>query len=307
MKSSQTIRCLNCHSKLKNKIFNVPKITFFQCSSCQLIQIKPPFGRYQIRSLYSFADNKTHFLAKNPQARFVLRNPIGDTLHRIYLNWYGVSRKKKIEKLKSLGSLLDVGCGNGGFLKIFDKHKWQLFGLEINKSQAQVAQKLRKVKIFTKTVENFKFTPNYFDVVTLWHVFEHLENPRKILVKLHRILKNNGYLLIEVPNGNSIYRKIFNDHWQLLMPPEHLFFWTNKSLKLIINNSGFRIIQVSYPGILSFSPISSFANYLRAIGVDSNLSIIVALLFSPIFLVINMLSFSTRDNLQIIAQKNSNS
>lgn len=303
------IQCQNCHSNLKNKLFsvsqdqrNMPKITFFQCSECQLIQIAP-IELKDKEILYSFEDAEKHLLSKNPQVYFLYKLPFGKILHNAYLHWYSANRKKEVEKFKKAGSLLDVGCGNGSFLKEFNSKKWKLFGIEINENQAEKARKLKRTKIFTTRVENFKYPTNSFDVVTLWHVFEHLDDPQKTLNKLNSILKNEGYMLIEVPNGNSIYRKIFGVHWQLLMVPEHLFFWSKKALSQILKKSGFRVVKVSNLGILPFSPISSFANYLRANGVDSNLAIAIAILGFPIFLVINLISLNSRDNLYIVAQK----
>lgn len=295
--------CINC-SKPTKLLFSKTdihrkKYSYFECKKCQLIAISP-FPNF--KSLYKFSDPYSYFVSENPQAKFIDSIPFGKFVIQTYLNFFK-NRVKIVDKLRKSGKILDIGCSNGGFLKNLND-KWQIWGLEINASQAKnVRSSLPKAKIYVNKIEDQKLPKNYFDVITLWHVFEHIQNPNLILKKIRYSLKKKGYLIIEVPNGQSLYRKIFAGNWQSLLTPEHLYFYSKKSLTDILIKNNFKIKTVNHFGILSPSAISSLANFLREIGLNSNLAILIGLVFSPIILIINLLSLNQRENLMIIAKK----
>lgn len=297
------ILCINCKQPLKflfsaKDNISKKKYEYFRCQNCQLIRIYP-FP--DLKNLYH-QNPYSLFIKKNPQARFLNSLPLGNFLFNKYFE-LTKNRLKEVLSLKKTGKLLDIGCSGGEFLKNFDR-KWELHGLEINSDMAKVARiNVPKAKIYTNKIEGEKLPKNYFDVITMWHVFEHLKDPQLVLRNIHTSLKVGGHIIIEVPSAESLYRKIFKKHWQLLIVPEHLYFYSKKSLCLILVNNGFRITKVNHFSTFSPSAISSLANFLRSRGINSNIAIISGITLFPIILLINLFSFSARENLMVIAKK----
>ena len=308
--NAPNIFCLNCLQKLKHKLFSAKHPTlptkiysYYICDNCKLIQIHPLPYNYQLEKFYNFRNPHIHNVSSNPQINFINQLPMGKKFLEKYHYWIAKNRYKHILQLKKVGSILDIGCSDGLFLTNFDSEKWEVAGIELNKNVAKLAKaKFKHACIYHSPLESFK-TQQTFDIITLWHVFEHLRNPKLALKKLHKLLKKNGVLVIEVPNGESLNRKIFGPYWQQLLMPKHLCFWSKKSFQNSLEIAGFRLLKVSYFGIFSFSAASSIANFLRSKGVSSYLAILFVIFLSPLIIVFNFFSFNWRENMLVIAKK----
>ena len=151
-------------------------------------------------------------------------------------------RVKALSSFKQNGNLLDVGCGGGKFLTAASSLFQNLYGIE-KSVQGQNLLNNKKINFNNSLFEN-KFNENYFDAITFWHSFEHMNEPETILYKTHQLLKTDGILLISVPNYNSIGRILFNKNWFHLDAPRHIFHYTENSLKRLLYNSKFEVIYV---------------------------------------------------------------
>jgi len=295
--------CAVCAKPLSIIDLQSESYTFYRCSNCSLVQIRPFPGIQKRTSFYSYKNPITYAEKKNKQIYFISKIPFGSLLLQKYTEGCYQNRYEKIVKLQKNGRILDIGCGDGYFLRKFPKKSWQISGVELNKNLAKDAQKKTPYgTIVTKAIESVSFKKNSFDIVTLWHVFEHLHNPLIILKSIRHIIAPQGYLVIEVPHGNSIYKDLFSKQWQLLLLPQHLFFWTKKSITKALNETGFEIIEISYPGVFNISGASSCASFLQARNYSFSLSIVIAILFIPICLIINSFLFRKRDNIIVIAK-----
>jgi 2-polyprenyl-3-methyl-5-hydroxy-6-metoxy-1,4-benzoquinol methylase len=304
------ISCYVCYSPLKSIVFkaidyndNSAPYAFYQCTYCEIIQIYPFPKDEENTKYYSYTDPDEYAKGKNKQIKFISKIPFGSLLLRKYIDGCYQKRYERVLTLCKKGKILDIGCGEGSFLKKFPPEKWQRSGIEINKNLAKFAKTHTKnATIITKPIESARFPKKNFDILTLWHVLEHIHNPKIVLKSLRKLISPNGYLVIEVPNGNSIYRKFFKSNWQLLLLPQHLFFWTKKSLIYALNDAGFEVIHTSYPGILNLSGASSCANFLQGKGFNQVFAIISAILFSPFCILMNIFFFNKRDNIVVIAK-----
>ncbi|MBU4346710.1 MAG: methyltransferase domain-containing protein, partial [Candidatus Omnitrophica bacterium] len=110
--------------------------------------------------------------------------------------------KRNIEREYSSGKLLDMGCGLGLFLKLWDPKKWELFGIDISRKAVEYA-KSKGLNVKEGFLEKTDFSDKHFDVITMFYVLEHLPNPLKVLKEARRILKKNGLLVIRVPQSIS--------------------------------------------------------------------------------------------------------
>ncbi len=154
-------------------------------------------------------------------------------------------RAKKIIKMfngKS-GTALDIGCGRGHMLKKLKKNNWECYGTEISETLSQSLIR-DGLKIFNSIdIKSCDFPSNHFDVVTLFHVFEHLQNPVDTLKEIGRILKPGGLLFIEIPNFSSWQAQIKRGQWQHLDAPRHLFHFTVNGLRLVMKKQKFDLVK----------------------------------------------------------------
>lgn len=304
--------CALCSKPLNTVLFSAldkfdnKTYKFYQCINCTLVQIQPLPLKTNLKKTYSYSNNISFAKSRNKQFNLLFKLPLGRLYIQNISSSYFKDKFNKINKLHSHGKILDVGCGTGSFLTYFPTEVWNITGIEINHNLAKIAKsKLENAEICSSTVESTKLPPDSFNIITLWHVFEHLDNPKKILKSFRKIISSDGYLIMEMPNGNSFFRKIFKNNWQLLLLPQHLFFWTEKSLRTALNESRFEVYKIEYP-LSPFNPtgIISFANLLRSKGIQPYiLSIIIALILSPINIITNLfLPQKYRDNLFITAR-----
>jgi SAM-dependent methyltransferase len=152
--------------------------------------------------------------------------------------------KKNIEREYSSGKLLDMGCGLGLFLKLWDPKKWEIFGIDISREAVEYA-KSKELDVKGGSLEKTNFSDHYFDVITMFYVLEHLPYPLKVLKEARRILKKDGLLIIRVPQSISAERflKFFGVRRNLFHPPMHLYDFSTKILKEFLLKAGFKRIK----------------------------------------------------------------
>ena len=140
--------------------------------------------------------------------------------------------------------LLDFGCGVGDFLLIAQREKWQVGGIEISKLAAQKAnQKLEQNCVITGNLKSKNLPVSTYDVVTCYHVIEHLLEPIKTLKLIYKMLKPGGVIFLETPNIGSIGARLKGKNWSQIMPPEHINYFTHKSIRYALKEVGFTRIR----------------------------------------------------------------
>jgi SAM-dependent methyltransferase len=142
--------------------------------------------------------------------------------------------------------MLDVGCGAGVSLDHAKRYGWDTYGLEISEAAVEAAQRRGHTVVLGRLAQA-SFDPESFDVVRLWHVLEHLPDPREALVTIHRLLRPGGRLWLEVPNMRSAAAWIFRSRWFNLDAPRHLYAFSPGTLLALLRESGFQpVAQVTY-------------------------------------------------------------
>jgi len=171
------------------------------------------------------------------------------------------------------GKLLDIGCAHGFFIEAALNAGWEASGIDLSKRAVQYADS-RGLEVSNSTLFEKKYKNNYFDVITMFYVLEHLPDPGKYLKEIHRVLKPSGVLLVRVPHTTPIVKmlKMFNISNTLYDAPSHLTDFSPQSLKRILEKTGFNAIRTSiggmtYPRSLSERFISCF---FGAIGTFLN-------------------------------------
>ena len=151
------------------------------------------------------------------------------------------------------GKLLDVGCGNGQFLRQMRDRGWEVAGVEPDPKAVQFACEEYGLDIRQGALADAGFLDNTFDAVTLSHVIEHVPDPVGLLKECRRVLKPGGKLVLTTPNIDSLGHMRFGLDWRGLEPPRHFQIYSKSSLSITAVKSGFKSFE-----ILSIARLSTF-------------------------------------------------
>lgn len=173
-------------------------------------------------------------------------------------------RAKAVRLAKQLPSgavVLDVGCGDGSFLSALgDLGDYTLHGVELNGPASRRAQRDPRIQLQLGDLLQTGYSRDQFDLVTLFHVFEHLVEPRKTLALLHDILKPGGRLVLSFPNCGSVQARLFKGHWLHLDPPRHLFLLSPPVAEREFARAGFSVV-----GRRFFSPEQNPYGFMQSL------------------------------------------
>ncbi|MGG6461888.1 class I SAM-dependent methyltransferase [Solilutibacter silvestris] len=149
------------------------------------------------------------------------------------------------------GRLLDVGCGDGGFLALARQGGWSVEGIDFDEGGVAAARS-RGLSVRLGGIDLFDNSDERFDVITISHVIEHVHDPLETLRCIYRLLKPGGMLWLETPNINSLGAKRFGVDWFGLDPPRHLVLFNRDSLSQALREVGFRSIRQAWRGMSVF-------------------------------------------------------
>lgn len=156
----------------------------------------------------------------------------------------------EIERYQQKGSILDIGCGPGLFLKVAREKGWRGQGIELSKWAFEYGKK-QGLSMINKNLEDASLESGSFDVVTMWDVIEHVEDPSRLLKEAHRIMKKSGLLVLNTPDIGSLFAKLTGKRWWNLMRM-HIYYFDRKTIRKILEKSGFEIIKVkSYARVIT--------------------------------------------------------
>jgi SAM-dependent methyltransferase len=141
------------------------------------------------------------------------------------------------------GSLLDVGCGVGHFVREAALAGYDASGIELSQEAIAFGRKTWGLPIKQGDLLEVNFPKKSFDVITLWQVLEHLAHPNESLEEIHKLLRDSGILVIAVPNLSSVQARLFRGRWYHLDVPRHLFHYDPGSLRKLLANHGFKVLS----------------------------------------------------------------
>ena len=153
-------------------------------------------------------------------------------------------RAARINAILPKGAILDIGCGRGIFLSKLKKYGWAPMGTELFEGANTIAEAL-EIPIKTGDLKELTLGTEVFDVVTLWHTLEHIED-LSVLKKIHKVLKENGILVVSVPNIGSVQARIFKNNWFHINEPYHIHHFSPRSLSTLLLNNGFSPYAINH-------------------------------------------------------------
>jgi SAM-dependent methyltransferase len=150
----------------------------------------------------------------------------------------------------SRGRLLDIGCGYGFFLQEMKCRGWRVEGIEISEVGRQYARDRWDIHVYSQTLENLSLPGNFFDVVTLFYVIEHVNDPLDLLKEVKRILKPGGLILLRWPHSTPIVRILgpLSKKLDLYHTPYHLYDFSPRTMEKMLTFCGFKEIETMIVG-----------------------------------------------------------
>lgn len=186
------------------------------------------------------------------------------------------NKLKLINSQSSKGRILDIGAGVGDFLSVCKNDGWQTIGIEPSEKAKNIA--ISKGVSFVDNLSELE--DHSFDIITMWHVLEHVPNLEEQIVELKRLVKPNGTIIIAVPNFKSFDAKHYGQFWAAFDVPIHLWHFSKTAIQKLFAKEKLELIKVLpmkfdsfYVSLLSEKYKTGKMNFIKAffIGVKSNL------------------------------------
>jgi 2-polyprenyl-3-methyl-5-hydroxy-6-metoxy-1,4-benzoquinol methylase len=211
-----------------------------------------------------------------------------DKLYQIVKKHALTNKLKLIDSFKTAdNNLLDIGCGTGDFLLICKNNGWKVAGVEPN-AKAKIATENKLKGVSTSEIYseiNQLNNEAQFDVITLWHVLEHVPNLEVYISTLKKFLKPNGVLIVAVPNFKSYDANYYKQFWAAFDVPRHLWHFSKKSIRLLFEKHEMSVVKILpmwfdsfYVSLLSEKYKNGKGNFLKAfyIGLISNIKAVAS-------------------------------
>ncbi|GAB3546842.1 class I SAM-dependent methyltransferase [Spirosoma fluminis] len=241
-----------------------------ECQQCSFRLTNPRPDSASIGTYYK----SDQYISHNDSGKGLI-----STAYRTVRNYTLRSKLNLITTLnKGKGSILDVGCGTGAFLETCKNGGWQIMGMEPDPEARTKAIDKLKVPI-QSSLEDIDDAHTY-DIISLWHVLEHIADIEKAITKLYSLLSENGTLLIAVPNSASYDAMYFQQYWAAYDLPRHLHHFTPSTIQPLFNKHGFKLadrkpmlFDAFYIAMLSTKYQTGKTDYVKSVqvGLQSNL------------------------------------
>ncbi len=226
--------CPNCSRKDVKLLLTEGNFRIVKCTNCGLVYLLNIPDEKEIYEDYYSIDFLPEDYSQN--SRFPHLREIFEINNQ---------RCKKILNIKPEGNILDIGCGTGLFLKTASSFGYGTYGIDISQKAVSFAVKEFGLSAENKSIDNLVEENKTFDIITMWHVLEHLHNPVNELKKIKQLLAYGGILLIEVPNFNSIKFRLSKNKWKGGNHPlYHRTFFTPHSIRNTLQLSGFNSVRI---------------------------------------------------------------
>lgn len=206
-----------------------------------------------------------------------------------------------VERFVEKDSILDVGSSTGGFLEVAKERGWNPHGLDIvDHYRRQIREKLG-IDIQIGEFMDVPLQENSFTAINMGDSIEHMEHPKQALSRVYSILRKGGVLFIRTPDVESLSARFFRRKWIHYKPKEHLYYFSRTTLRQMLEQIGFRILQIGYSG--TSCSLNILANRITHYYPDSLSGQVLQFLTEKLRLGKLTFQLNALDEVQIIARK----
>ena len=240
MRTLEHIDCPICERDETRLLFEKDSLSIVACEQCRLRYVNPRVDRQSLAESYT----ETYYPKEKVKR-----------IHTNDMEWLQMSeRLTELEQQhEGKGRLLDVGCGIGTFLSLAQEQGWETTGIDPSKSGCDFAQKEHNLDVYCGDIFEAAYPSAHYDVITLFHVLEHISELNSFINELRRILKPKsdtqkaGTLVIEVPNGEGLQSRLKKAEWPYVHPSDHLYYFSAASIRKLLQKHGFRNFRFGKP------------------------------------------------------------
>lgn len=227
-------RAFEKHLNVNDHMVTKEPFTIVRCTSCGFHFTNPRPKEDEIGNYYKSEAYVSHSSSKKGLINYLYTLVRSKTL-RQKLSW--------VKDVSTGNELLDIGSGTGHFLRVANSRGFHAIGLEPDADARAYAKAQNNVK--TCPIEElYGLRENTFDVVTMWHVLEHVYNLNEDIQQIKKLLKSNGYLFVAVPNMNSYDARHYKEYWAAYDVPRHLYHFQKLDIERLFLNHGFEMKKV---------------------------------------------------------------
>ena len=265
---------------------------YVKCDDCEFVYQNPRIAPSQIKQFYD-----SEYIAHRKKTDWGMLTP----LYERAMNKHDRDKEAivtKYIKVDKNSKILDVGCAVGTYLlHMKDQHKCKISGVDFKEDLTY--PRFSEIDFHCGLFYEQKIPENSYDVVTMWHFLEHCYSPKESLSMAHKVIKDTGRVVIEVPRLDSVSFKIFGNKWPGIQAPQHTTMFYKKSLFKMCEESGFEVVEYLPYG--AFPPyFYLFAGaYFKMFGKGLNLNKIIAPYFTGQLLLTPVLMMQKKLNLSM--------
>lgn len=232
----ENVSCALCANQTTQIIYEKFGLFISSCRQCGLVYANPRLPRAEVWKRY----NPDYFWQEYLPS-------LGVRQRQYNLESFDARYAGMLDLINSYiqppGKLLEVGAGAGFFMKAAERAGWDVAGIEVSEAGVQFAQTELGLDVKQQAAEEISFDDCLFDVVVMFDVIEHLFAPPRALGSICRVLRPGGILVIITPNFNSISRSVIGVNWAVLSPAEHLYYFSESSLKKLLEKKKFKDVE----------------------------------------------------------------
>lgn len=241
----EAVKCAVCGAKSAEVLFEGRDLWYGiegrfpvrQCCSCGLIYLSPRPERGEIDRYYPTEYAPYQMAEDDEPSRW-----------RRWNRRYSESKKVRAvqARVASTGNALDIGCATGDFLEALRRHGWDVAGVETNAEAANYAVTRFGLDVYTGELQEADFPDSRFDLVTMWHVLEHVHDPLATLEEVARITRPGGTVLLAIPDPDSLEAHLFGQCWAGWDVPRHLHIFSRPLITRLLQERGWQVRDVVY-------------------------------------------------------------
>tara|TARA_B110000503_G_scaffold143675_1_gene246897 strand:+ start:9623 stop:10477 length:855 start_codon:yes stop_codon:yes gene_type:complete len=207
--------------------------TVVKCAACDFAFTNPIPLESEIGKYYESDEYISHSNTSKGLVNFLYQKVRNNTLDQ---------KVNLLKKLSTGNKLLDIGCGTGEFLGRSKQHGFKVEGIEPSESAKQ--QAVTNFSLSVNGEEHLKtLKSSSYDYITMWHVLEHVYHLNDRMAELRRLIKDDGHIIIAVPNLKSLDALKYKEHWAAYDVPRHLYHFSERDIKALATKHGLTVSQ----------------------------------------------------------------